>query len=171
MYRKNHNSYKNVDFQSNSWVNRQKFFSEKTRESNINIRQIESTVVKNEMFYFGDNLHNIPVNNLIGKITAHLNINSIGNKFTCLEKGITYYIGMLMISVRQIHDYFSVNQFLLDRYITSYRLECNSNGYGILVFHLWRHTINNASFFKSRNWRLFNWTKPFKKKIEDLLLL
>ena len=35
------------------------FFLEKTRESHINIKQIESSVAKNKMVYFGDKLHNI----------------------------------------------------------------------------------------------------------------
>lgn len=85
------------------------------------------------MIYFGDKLHNQRVKKLNGKIVSHLNRNSIGNKFTCLVKGIRYYIDILMVSPTKIHYSFPVNQFVLDGYIPSYRLDCNFKGDGVLV--------------------------------------
>ena len=73
------------------------------------------------------------INRLI-LIFAHLNINSIRNKFELLKKQIKGNIDILMISETKIDDTFPHSQFFLEGFSTPYRLDRDSNGGGILLY-------------------------------------
>ena len=75
LQRKSNDSCKNFNLQSRSHVNEEKYFSKQTLESHINIKQIESSVDKNDMVYFGDKFHNLQMKKLNRIIIAYLNIN------------------------------------------------------------------------------------------------
>ena len=72
--------------------------------------------------------------NLNKLIFAHLNINSIRNKFELLSKQIKGNVDVLMISETKIDDSFPVGQFLIEGFCTPYRLDRNSKGGGILLY-------------------------------------
>ena len=72
--------------------------------------------------------------NLNKIIFAHLNINSIGNKFDQLAALIKRKINVLIISESKTDDSFPDSQFFLDAYSTPYRLDRNRNGGGLMLF-------------------------------------
>ena len=66
-------------------------------------------------------------------IIAHLNINSIKNKFDFLADIVKANVDILMISESQIDD-FPDGQFLKERFGKSFHLNRNRNGGGIMFF-------------------------------------
>ena len=84
--------------------------------------------------YFGDQLSSLRKKNLNRLILAHLNINSVSNKFDQLVNGIKGNIDVLMISETKLDDSFPSMQFLIEGYGPPYRLDRNSRGGGILVY-------------------------------------
>ena len=84
--------------------------------------------------YFRDQLSSLRKKNLNRLILAHLNINSIRNKFDQLVNGIKGNIDVLMISETKLDDSFPSMQFLIEGYGPPYRLDRNSHGGGILVY-------------------------------------
>ena len=72
-------------------------------------------------------LDHLPRDNLNKIIFAHININSIINKFDQLAN-------VLLISESKIDDSFPDSQFFLDGYSTPYRLDRKRNGGGIMHF-------------------------------------
>ena len=72
-------------------------------------------------------LDHLPRDNLNKIIFAHINSNSIINKFDQLAN-------VLMISESKIDDSFPDSQFFLDGYSTPYRLDRKRNGGGIMLF-------------------------------------
>ena len=83
---------------------------------------------------FGDQLSSLQKRNLNCLILAHLNINSIRNKFDQLVNGIKGSIDVLMISETKLDDSFPSMLFLIEIYGPPYRLDRNSRGGGILVY-------------------------------------
>ena len=79
-------------------------------------------------------LQTIRKDNLNKLIFAHLNINSIRNKFDSLADIIKDNIDILMISETKEDDSFSDGQFFLDGFGTPSRLDQNRNGGGIMLF-------------------------------------
>ena len=88
----------------------------------------------NSNSYFVGQLSSLRKKNLNRLILAHLNINSIRNKFNQLVNGIKGNIDVLMISETKLDDYFPSMQFLIEGYRPPYRLDRNSHGGGILVY-------------------------------------
>ena len=84
-------------------------------------------------------LQTIRKDNLNKLIFAHLNINSIRNKFDSLADIIKDNIDILMISETKVDDSFPDGQFFLDGFGTPFRLDRNRNGEGIMLFI--RHDI------------------------------
>ena len=82
----------------------------------------------------GSQLDNLRRKNLNKIIFAHLNINSVRNKFNQLADLIKGKIDVLMISKSKIDDSFPDSQFSLDGVSTLYRLDRNRNGGGIMLF-------------------------------------
>ena len=72
---------------------------------------------------------------ILDKLTlAHLNINSIRNKFDSLADIIKDNIDVSLISKTEVDDTFPNGQFFLDGFGTPFRLDQNSYGGGIMLF-------------------------------------
>ena len=67
-------------------------------------------------------------------VFAHLNINSIRNKFEMLSDQIKGNIDVLLVLETKIDDSFAIGNFLIDGFSTPYRLDRNSNGSGLMLF-------------------------------------
>ena len=67
-------------------------------------------------------------------ILSHLNINSLRNKFDLPADQIKGNVGVLAISEIKINDSFPAEQFKIPGYASSFRLDRNQNGGGILIF-------------------------------------
>ena len=81
------------------------------------------------------NLENIRKNNSKKIIIAHLNINSIRNKFDFLADIVEDIdILMMMISEPKLDDSFPDSQFLIEGLGKPFRLDRNRNGGGIMLF-------------------------------------
>ena len=61
-------------------------------------------------------------------LIACLNINSLRNKFEILKETITNKVDILLISEAKLDSFFPLNQFHIDGFTTSYRLDRNQNG-------------------------------------------
>ena len=72
--------------------------------------------------------------NLNKIILAHLNINSIRNKFDCLSEQVKGNIDILLISETKIDGSFPVGQFIIDGFSPPYRLDRNGHGGGLMLF-------------------------------------
>ena len=79
-----------------------------------------------------DQLSSLRKKTLNRLILAHLNINSIRNKFDQLVNGIKGNTDVLMISKTKLDDSFPSMQFLIEGCGPPYRLDRNSHGGGIL---------------------------------------
>ena len=79
-------------------------------------------------------LQTIRKNNLNKLIFAHLNINSIGNKFDSLADKNKDNIDILMISETKVDDSFPDSQFSLDGFGTPFCLDQSRSGGGIMLF-------------------------------------
>ena len=69
-------------------------------------------------------------------IIAHLNINSLRNKFEFLVEFIRGKVDILMISETKIDESFPLGQFKINSFNALFRLYRNSNGGGIMLFVL-----------------------------------
>ena len=58
-------------------------------------------------------------------LIAHLNINSLRNKFEILKETITNKVDILLISETKLDSSFPLNQFHIDGFTTPYRLDRN----------------------------------------------
>ena len=67
-------------------------------------------------------------------ILAHLNINSIRNKFTCLKELVSDNIDVLVIQETKLDETFPERAFMIPGYKKPYRKDRNSHGGGIMVF-------------------------------------
>ena len=79
-------------------------------------------------------LQNILKGNLNKLIFAHLNINSVLNKFDSLADIIKDNINILMISESKVGNSLPDGQFFLDVFGKQFRLNRNRNGGGIMLF-------------------------------------
>ena len=100
------------------------------KSENESAIQYESQKYEN----FIDSLFNIgkyPSNKII---IAHININSLRNKFDILTNSVTEYIVILMISETNLDGTFSHTLYHLKDFSNPYRLDRNSHDDGILVY-------------------------------------
>ena len=67
-------------------------------------------------------------------IFAHLNTNSIWNKFELFSQQIKGKVDVLIISETKIDDTSPIGQFLIEGFCTPYRIDRNSKGGGILLY-------------------------------------
>lgn len=72
-------------------------------------------------------------NNANKIIIAHLNMNSVGNKFDISADIVKDNVDILMISESQLDD-FPDGQFLKERFGKPFHLNRNRNGGGIMFF-------------------------------------
>ena len=82
---------------------------------------------------FIDSLFNIRKHHFNKVIMAHININSLRNKFDMLTDSVTEYIDLLVIYETKLGDTFPHALYHLKDFSNSYRLGRNSHGGGILV--------------------------------------
>ena len=78
-------------------------------------------------------LRKIRIKNPNKIILAHLNINSIRNKFEMLSLLFHGVIDILMICETKIDDSFPTEQFIIEDYSTIYRLDRNDRGGEIML--------------------------------------
>ena len=83
---------------------------------------------------FTDFLFNIRKHHSNKIIMAHININSLRNKFDMLTNSVSECIDMLMISGTKLDDTFPHVLYHLKDFSNPYRLDRNSHGGGILVY-------------------------------------
>ena len=98
------------------------------RENEIGI-QDESQKCEN----FMHSLFNIRKHHSNKIIMAHININSLRNKFDMLTNSFTEYIDILMISETKLDDLFPHALYHLKDFSNPHRLDRNSHGGGIFV--------------------------------------
>ena len=67
-------------------------------------------------------------------IIAHLNINSIRNKFEMLKEVIGNKINIFLISETKLDDTFVLSQFILEGFTPLYRLDRTEHGGGLMLF-------------------------------------
>ena len=95
---------------------------------------LESNLSNNDLTSPEDQLHNLRLKNPNRLIFAHLNINSLRNKFDLLTNIVKDKIDILMISETKLDSSFPKGQFNLRGFSEPYRLDRNGNGGGKLVF-------------------------------------
>ena len=79
-------------------------------------------------------------------VLAHLNINSLRNKFDILIDQITGNVDVMVISDTKLDDSFPESQFKIPGYSSIFRLDRDQNGGGIMVFVLEDITTTFLSF-------------------------
>lgn len=82
----------------------------------------------------GEDLKNITKSNFKKLIFAHLNINSIRNKFDALADLVKGNVDVLMVSETKFDNSFPKSQFLISGYKEPFCLDRNKNGGGIMLF-------------------------------------
>ena len=105
-------------------------YTEKSDKSGIN--QLNST--NSEESLKNDTLNEIRKKNSNRIITAHLNINSIRNKFEMLKEVVGTKIDILLISETKLDDTFPLNQFVLEVFTPPYKLDKAKHGGGLMLF-------------------------------------
>ena len=79
-------------------------------------------------------LKDVRIKNLNRIVLAHLNINSLRNKFDLLIDQIKGNVDVLVISETKLDDSFPTGQFKILGYASPFRLDRDENGGGIMVF-------------------------------------
>ena len=79
-------------------------------------------------------LRDIRIKNLNRIVFAHLNINSLRNKFDLLTDLIMGNADVSVISETKLDDSFPAGQFKIPGFASPFRLDRNQNGGGIIVF-------------------------------------
>ena len=77
---------------------------------------------------------NVAIRNPNSILIAHLNINSLRNKFEILKETITNKVDILLISETKLDSSFPLNQFHIDGFTTPYRPDKNQNGGCIMLY-------------------------------------
>ena len=90
--------------------------------------------MENENKPFKEVLGSLRRSNLNRIILAHLNINSVPNKFNLLAEGVSGNVYIIMISEIKIDETFTAGQFYIDGDKPPYRLDRNCNGGGLIIF-------------------------------------
>ena len=67
-------------------------------------------------------------------ILGHLNVNFLRNKFESLQEQINGNVDILLISETKLDNSFPNGYFLIKGYSTSYRLDRDAQGVGIMLF-------------------------------------
>ena len=67
-------------------------------------------------------------------IIAHLNINSLQNKFEVLNSLVLGNVDLLIISATKIDESFPLNQFIIEGFSSPFREDRNSQGKGLIIY-------------------------------------
>ena len=105
-------------------------YTEKSDKSAIN--QLNGT--NSEESLKNDALNEILKKNPNRIIIAHLNINSIRNKFEILKEVVGNKIDILLISETKLDDTFPLNQFVLEVFTPPCKLDRAKHGGGLMLF-------------------------------------
>ena len=84
--------------------------------------------------FFGDELKPLRINNINRIIICQINMNLIWAKFDDLVKGVRGNTDILIISETKLDASFPTGQFLVNGFTSSYWLDRNGKGEGILVY-------------------------------------
>ena len=79
-------------------------------------------------------LHEIRIKNANRLIIGHLNVNSLRSKFQMLEELIKDKTEIILISEAKLDSSFPSEQFVIKGYSTSFRLDRNQSGRGLLIY-------------------------------------
>ena len=79
-------------------------------------------------------LKSLRCNNLNKLVFAHLNINSIRNKFEIPSEQVRGNVDVLMVSETKKDDSFPFGYFLIHGFSPPYRLDRDSKGGGIMLY-------------------------------------
>ena len=101
-------------------------------------------------------------------VFAHLNINSIRNKFELLSEQVRGNAHVLMVSETKIDDSFPIGNFLIHGLSPPYSFDCESKGGGIMLYI--RGDIP-SNFLSTAYRESLCWTKPTEWKVFDILFL
>ena len=71
--------------------------------------------------------------NINETIVAHLNVNSLRNKFNSLAGQMTGNIDILMVSDVKLDESFLISQFIIKGFGVPYRVDRNANVGGIVL--------------------------------------
>ena len=116
-----------------SWV-----FNRRVADNNLSINiEGRNTSVLHDINKVGDcnnTLKPLRKDNINKLIFAHLNTNSIWNKFELFSQQIKGKVDVLIISETKIDDTSPIGQFLIEGFCTPYRIDRNSKGGGILLY-------------------------------------
>ena len=92
-------------------------------------------------------------------IIAHLNINSIRNKFEMLKEVIGNKVDILLISETKLDDAFPLSQFILEGFTPKYRLDRTEHDGGLMLFiredipsKLLPNVNPSGNQFRIKNW-------------------
>ena len=67
-------------------------------------------------------------------VIDHLNINALANKIDALKIVIKDKVDILVLVETKLNDSFPINQFVVERYTTPYRLDRNCFGGGVMIY-------------------------------------
>ena len=67
-------------------------------------------------------------------IIAHLNINSLQNKFEMLKSLVLGNVDLLIISETEIDESFPLNQFIIEGFSSPFNEDRNSQGGGLIIY-------------------------------------
>jgi exonuclease III len=79
-------------------------------------------------------LKNLKLANINRPIFAHININSLRNKFDSLKTIIKDNVDILVISETKLDESFPISQFTIIGYSLPFRIDRNANGGGLLLY-------------------------------------
>ena len=99
--------------------------------SESDFKENESSNSKQANFRSG--LNSLRQDNLDKLIFAHLNINSISNKFNYFSEQIRGNADILIVSETKVGDSFPQGQFVIDGFSAPYRLDRNCLGGGLML--------------------------------------
>ena len=130
---------------------------------------------------FLSNLCDFKSKNKLRISIAHLNINSIRNKFDDLRNLVVGNIDILLISETKIDASFPKKQFIIDGYTLPYRLDKSEKSGGLLLYvrediasravktNFTKEGIFLELNFKKRKWLMFGGYNPNKCFINEYL--
>ena len=81
-----------------------------------------------------DILMNLSTQKESGIIIAHLNVNSMNNKFEGLKFLVQDNIDILVLSETKLDDTYTTNQFRIEGFSSPFRADRNAHGGGLLIY-------------------------------------
>ena len=101
----------------------------------------------------------------LGTWIAHLNIDSLRNKFDGLISQTTGSINILMISKTKLDESIPIGQFVIESFGLLYRVDWNGNSGGIMLFVREDVPSKLLSVENYPTKAFFRWNKPKRKEI------